>query len=311
MVMLLFIYASAATLLLGGLIVRQRHLLGQIRKITHTLSRIRTANDHQRLRVQSSMQLLHHLADELNQFLEHHKQLGERSLFLEEERNQMLMHLSHDLRTPLTSLLGYVEVIQRKAASLSPKDTHSYLNVIHAKAMKLITQINDFFYFAKLDSTQSPLDLASFDIVAVVQEVLLSLHQPIELSQIEPVLNLPGHPVFVYGNALGTERILLNLMTNAYRYGAEGGLLGVEIRESAHEVVVEVWDRGKGIAPSDLPYIFNRFYTGQRSRGHHVQGNGLGLTIAKRLAEKQHGSLTATSIPYEKTSFRLTLPAHP
>ncbi|MNU70015.1 Alkaline phosphatase synthesis sensor protein PhoR [compost metagenome] len=311
MVMFLFIYALAATLFLGGVIVRQKHLIKQLRKITHTLLRIRTANDHQRVRVHSSVRLLHQLADELNQFLEHHRQLGDRTLFLEEDRKQMLMYLSHDLRTPLTSLLGYIEVIQRNPAGLSPQDKDSYLNVIHAKAVKLITQINDYFELAKLDSMESPLILAPFDLVTVVQEVILSLHQPIELSQIEPDLRLPDHPVLVYGNALGTERILLNLITNAYRYGAEGGLLGVEIQESTHEVVVQVWDRGKGIAPAELPYIFNRFYTGQRSRGHHVQGSGLGLAIAKKLAEKQSGSLTVSSVPYEKTTFFLTLPAHP
>lgn len=310
MVTILIVYALVVTLLLGGLIIRYRHLCKQLRKITHTLLRIRTANDHQRVRVQSSVQLLHQLTDELNRFLEHHKQLGERTLFLEEERNQMLVHLSHDLRTPLTSLLGYIEVIQRNAAGLSLQDKDSYMNVVHAKAVKLLTQINDFFELAKLDSIESPLHLAPFDIVAVVQEVILSLHQPIELSQVEPVLRLPDQPVLVYGNALGTERILLNLITNAYRYGADGKLLGVEIQESTDEVMVQVWDRGKGIALADLPYIFNRFYTGQRSRGHHVQGSGLGLAIAKKLAEKQNGSLTVTSVPYEKTAFFLTLPAN-
>lgn len=311
MVMFLFLYALAATLLLGVVILRQRHLIRQLRKIIHTLLRIRTANDHQRVRVHSSVQLLHQLADELNQFLEHHKELGDRTLFLEGERKQMLMHLSHDLRTPLTSLLGYIEVIQRNSADLSPQDRDSYLNVVHAKAVKLITQINDYFELVKLESMESPFILAPFDIVTVVQEVILSLHQPIELSQIEPVLQLPEHPVLVYGNSLGTERILLNLITNAYRYGVEGGLLGVEIQKSDHEVIVQVWDRGKGIASGDLPYIFNRFYTGQRSRSHQVHGSGLGLAIAKKLAEKQNSSLTVTSVPYEKTTFILTLPAVP
>ncbi|MBD8500859.1 sensor histidine kinase [Paenibacillus arenosi] len=311
MVILLSLYALTTTLLLVGIIIRYRHVCKQLRKITHTLFRIRTANDHQRVRVQTSVQLLHQLSDELNQFLRHHKQLGERTLFLEEERNQMLMHLSHDLRTPLTSLLGYIEVIQRNAVGLSAEDKDSYLDVIHAKAVKLITQINDFFELAKLDSMESPLTLAPFDIVPVVQEVILSLHQPIELSQIEPILRLPNHPVLVYGNALGTERILLNLITNAYRYGVEGQFLGIEIQASTNEVVVQVSDKGKGISIADSPYIFNRFYTGQRSRGHHVQGSGLGLAIAKKLAEKQNGSLTFTSVPFENTTFFLTLPAHP
>ncbi|MNT02146.1 hypothetical protein D3C72_1366340 [compost metagenome] len=98
--MFLLLYALAVTLLLVGAIVRQRHLSKQLRKIIHTLLRIRTANDHQRVRVHSSVRLLHQLADELNQFLEHHKQLQDRTLFLEEERRQMLMHLSHDLSPP-------------------------------------------------------------------------------------------------------------------------------------------------------------------------------------------------------------------
>lgn len=309
MVTFLFFYALLATLLLGSLILRYRQLCKQLKKITHTLFRIRTANDHQRVRVQSSVRLLHQLADELNQYLVHHKELKERAIFLEEERNQMLTHLSHDLRTPLTSLLGYIEVIQRNKG-LSKQDKESYFNVIHAKAIKLITQINDFFELAKLDSAETPFLLAPFDIVTVVQEVIISLHQPIELSQIDPVLQLPDHPVLVYGNALGTERILQNLITNAYRYGADGRLLGVEIRESAHEVVVQIWDRGKGVSPADLPYIFNRFYTGQRSRSHQVQGSGLGLAIAKKLAEKQNSSLSVTSIPYEKTAFYLSFPVH-
>ena len=122
-------------------------------------------------------------------------------------------------------------------------------------------------------------------------------------------LDIPEHPVWLRGNQEALQRILSNLISNAVRYGADGHYLCLSLREDGHNVYIEVTDKGKGIDKAFAGQIFDRLFTLEDSRNRQIQGNGLGLAIAKNLALQLGGDLTLSSVPFEKTSFTLKLPA--
>ncbi|HZD59784.1 MAG TPA: ATP-binding protein, partial [Anaerolineae bacterium] len=124
---------------------------------------------------------------------------------------------------------------------------------------------------------------------------------------ITPELQIPDKPLYIWGDPYSVERILENLLSNAIRYGRSGGIIGVGLREGPDKIWIDVWDRGRGIPPYDLPYIFDRLYTAESSRNSALQGSGLGLAITKRLVEKQHGEIFVESTPHEKTTFSFYL----
>jgi signal transduction histidine kinase len=136
-----------------------------------------------------------------------------------------------------------------------------------------------------------------------VQEALVGFYPDFTKAEITPVVDISDAPYYVRGDAASLRRVLDNLLSNALRYGQDGGEIGIAFHEESRFVWVEVWDRGKGISAEDLPHVFERLYTGEASRNASLRGTGLGLTIAKKLVEKQGGQITVSSTPGERTVF--------
>lgn len=143
----------------------------------------------------------------------------------------------------------------------------------------------------------------------LLKEEVLKFYHDFTEAEIEPQINIPDEPVFIQGEVQGVRRILSNLLSNALRYGKDGKKVGVDLWKENGKAWISVWDEGKGIKEADLPYIFERLYTGEQSRNPSLQGSGLGLTIAKSLVEKHHGEIFAQSQPFVKTAFTFYIPA--
>ena len=126
-------------------------------------------------------------------------------------------------------------------------------------------------------------------------------------KEFQVVVNIPETPVFVQGNKEALQRILFNLISNVIRYGADGKYLEVSLRNEEKNVYVDVTDKGKGIDKIFADSIFDRLFTMEDSRNRKIQGNGLGLTIAKNLAVRLGGTITLESIPYIRTTFTIQL----
>ena len=120
-------------------------------------------------------------------------------------------------------------------------------------------------------------------------------------------IHIPEHAVYVWGDREALQRILNNLISNAVKYGAEGKFLGIALREEKEMVFVDVTDKGRGIDKKFAENVFERLFTMEDSRSRQVQGNGLGLTIARNLARQMQGDILLESIPYERTTFTLQL----
>lgn len=303
-------YVAALLLLLAVsslLVYRHLHLKRQLTLVTARIEEIRGGDINQRVRLPHSMSSLNELGGSMNRLIDDFQRSTEKINLLERERKNMIAHLSHDLRTPLTAILGYVEVMQRDP-SLTEDTRQHYFRIITSKGNKLEALIRDFFELSKLEADPGPLEAERLNIVEAVQEAALSFYHQFQLAQLTPQLQFPEQPVFVWGHRHSIERIMNNLLTNSLRYGADGGIIGIQVRGAEDRVWIEVWDRGPGIAETDLPHIFERLYTGKASRNAVQQGNGLGLTIVKKLVEKQRGDIHVSSIPHEQTIFSYWLP---
>ena len=216
---------------------------------------------------------------------------------------KMLSNISHDIKTPMTVILGYLEIMRMNGTA-----TEEMILKTEKKAKSIMELITQFFTLAKLESGDTHLDLVKTDICEICRESVLDYYEILTNSGFEVNISIPEEAMFVEGDKNAIQRILTNLISNAIRYGSEGKYLGVSLRRENRSIVLEVADKGKGIEKEFADKIFERLFTMEDSRNRNIQGNGLGLTIAKNLAEKMNDSLTVSSIPYEKTVFTLKLP---
>lgn len=274
--------------------------------ITSVLAQIRSSGFGSRINTGLSFKSLEKLSTELNILMDEFQKNMEEKQKLELTHKQLISNISHDIRTPLTSLLGFVEVLQ-KSDDLTGRKQKEYLEIIHSKGDALYKIVQEFFEFSKLEAEDNIIKLDRIDLIQPVKEVLASFYQDFIVNKINPVIDMPEEAVYVWGNEASIQRMLQNLLSNALKYGKDGGTIGICIRQEKDKAWVDIWDKGKGISENDLPFVFNRLFTADTSRNHRNCGSGLGLAITKQLAEKQNGEITVSSIPGEKTVFSFCL----
>ena len=298
-------------LLLSGILnlVLLYKMIGYIKGtgfITSSLSGIHNSGFSRRIHIGNRYKSLGKLSTELNMLMDRFQSTLEEKQKLESTHKQLISNISHDIRTPLTSLLGFVEVLQN-SNTLSSEEQKDYLDIIHSKGLSLYKMIQDFFELSKLEAEDTEILMEKVDLADKAREVLAAFYQDFVMNGITPEIKLPECAVYVQGNSSGLERVLQNLLSNALKYGKDGGVIGVTLREEADRVWMDIWDKGKGIPENDLPLLFNRLYTVEASRNEKMRGSGLGLAIAKQLVEKQNGEITASSAPGINTTFSFYL----
>ncbi|MDX1638545.1 MAG: HAMP domain-containing sensor histidine kinase [Balneolaceae bacterium] len=200
-------------------------------------------------------------------------------------RRELIANVSHDLRSPLASIQGYLETILLRESDLAGEKRRQYLNIILKNTAALRQLVDELFELSKLDSEQLEPNLEPFSISDLVQDVVLKFEQKAEKKEIEIVPYSPGNLPLVSGDIAMIERVLSNLIENAIQYSDPGGEISVELSANNDSVTVEVKDTGHGIDEQDLPHIFDRFYRAEKSRSKSDGGTGLGLAIAKKIME--------------------------
>jgi len=277
----------------------------RIKKINYTIKEVCTGNFNQYFRIEPASKGIRELGSYLNKLTEELHNLQVKTKRTEEERKKMISNISHDLRTPLTSLLGYIEVLQNEA--LSEEDKREYLTIIQRKGKDISNLIEYFFELAKIDAGDIAIETNRVNISEIAQETLLDFYNDFEKQDIIPQINIPVSSFYVQGDSMSIKRILSNLFSNALRYGKTGKIVGVELREEKDRIWVDVWNRGAVLSKSDIEHIFERTYTGEYSRNPSIRGNGLGLAIVKKLVELQEGNITIVSEGEGRTVFSFNL----
>ena len=223
-------------------------------------------------------------------------------------RRELVANVSHDLKTPLASLQGYVDTLLLKDASLSDEERHHYLLVASRSGERLAKLIGDLIELAKLDAQEVKLSREAFPVAELMQDVMQKFQLRAEQKQIRLAVKLPGNPPFVCADIGLIERVLENLIVNALAHTSAGGRVSLELESGVGHTVVKVADSGCGIPEEEIPRIFDRFYRvndDQRARGEHA---GLGLAITRSILELHESRIDVASRPGVGTEFRFTLP---
>ncbi|MDO3409827.1 HAMP domain-containing sensor histidine kinase [Saccharibacillus sp. CPCC 101409] len=305
--------ALAFGILYGLELLRGRKLRRDLSYMTDKLARYAdkdTLPGRERLLVVTGEPELRRLLTGINDLIDRAAGLAADYARSGQSMRRMLSNVSHDLKTPLTVILGYAEVLER-SPDLSEDERRAMLAQVYRKTLEVHERINAFFDLSKLEADDYNLPLSVIDAAEVCRHRILGYFDLLTERGFEVEIALPEHPVWIYANEEALSRILDNLLSNAVRYGADGRFLGLRLRASAEQVVIEVADRGRGIPAAEQANVFERMYTLEDSRSRNLQGSGIGLAIVKRLTERLGGSVTLESEPARSTVFALAFPASP
>lgn len=280
----------------------------KIREIHRKLKEIQDEGSGERVMVFTDNKELMELAAQINRLLEESAKVEADFRRLEISSGKMLSNISHDLKTPLTVIRGYLEIMRTRGGTVLEGQTdQQMLEKTEQKAKELMELIDSFFSLAKLEAGDTEIALSRLDICEVCRESVLDFYEILTEADFQVEIGLPETAVCVSGNREALQRILSNLVSNVIRYGSAGKYLGVFLRTDGQSAYIDVVDRGKGIDSAFAQSVFDRLFTMEDSRSRSVQGNGLGLTIAKRLAEQMGGNLTLESVPHVRTTFTVRL----
>ncbi len=222
-------------------------------------------------------------------------------------RRELVANISHDLRSPLASIQGYLETIMLKEKHLSDEERRQYLETIFRNTQQLGTLIADLFELSKLDARQIEPHPEPFSIAELAQDVVMKLQPAAKKKQIDMRVNPQGAIPMVYGDIALIERAMTNLIDNAIRYTPVQGNVTVHVSEANAGAEVTVEDNGPGVASEELPLLFERFYRMEKSRNRNDGGSGLGLAIAKKVLDIQNIPISADSVLGQGTRFHFRI----
>jgi signal transduction histidine kinase len=222
-------------------------------------------------------------------------------------RRELVANVSHDLRTPVTSLQGYLETLVLKEGVLSPQERRRYLDIAVAQSQRLGELIGELFELTKLNSQEMRPRLESFSLGELVQDVVQKFRVIVEAKQVTLQAKL-GEDLPVVSADIGLiERVLENLIENALRYTPQGGRITIILSRMGEKIMTRVTDTGCGIPPSELPHIFDRYYQVGKNHQRSERGSGLGLAITKRILELHESAVEVQSIVNQGTIFSFHL----
>lgn len=224
-------------------------------------------------------------------------------------RRELVSNVSHDLRTPLASMHGYVETLLLKNDSLSEAERLHYLEITRKHSLRLRQLIGDLFELSKLDSASIEPALETFSLAELLQDVTQEFELEAQSRTITITVRSPPTAVLVHADIGLIQRVLENLLRNALKYTPAGGRITISIDPQPGRVAVAVSDTGCGIAKCDLERIFDRFYRSEQGEEGRSNSTGLGLAIVKRILDLHGSRITVHSAPNEGTRFEFDIPA--
>ena len=225
---------------------------------------------------------------------------------LEKMRSSFVANVSHDLRTPMTTISGFIEEI--RSGVIPPEKQDHYLGVIETEVKRLSRLVASLLDISRIQAGERKFVTRSFDICEMARQVLLSFEQPIEEKHLQVEFDCDHDRIFASADYDAIYQVLYNICHNAVKFSREGGVLRVSVKETReHKIRVSVYNEGAGIPKEDLPFVFERFYKSDKSRGRDKSGLGLGLYISKTIIEAHGEIIRVESSENEFCEFQFTL----
>jgi signal transduction histidine kinase len=225
-------------------------------------------------------------------------------------RRELVANVSHDLRTPLATIQGYIETILIKADTLSEDEKKEYIQTIFNSTERLKNLVSELFELSKLEARETKPKPEPFSLAELVQDIQQKNTVIAEQKNIELSVNFPYDLPMVYADIGMMEKVIQNLLDNAMKFTSENGKVLISLSPKSREILVEIKDTGQGISSDELPHIFDRYQRNQRSGQKENEGLGLGLAIVKRIMEVHNIDIDVNSYPNEGTVFSFRIPIH-
>lgn len=304
---IIILILSIVALVLAGIICYQQFafrkgIKAQLLQISQELAGAVDSDSEEKVMVFTDSRAVQELCAQINRLLDRHQRMLADYRRSEISSKKMLSNISHDIKTPLTVILGYLEIIR-----LNGGEQRELIDKAETRAKAVSDLVEQFFTLAKLEAGDMEIALSKLELCELCREVVLDFYEILSGKDYEVEVEIPEKTIYVQGNGDAIRRILNNLISNSLRYGSEGRYLGIFLHEDEKQVYIDVTDRGRGIEKDFAEHIFDRLFTMEDSRNRDIQGNGLGLTIARSLARQMGGDVTLVSRPWQKTSFTVAL----
>lgn len=276
--------------------------------VIQTVNKFKNGDNSARIKLKSKGELKV-LADTFNVMADTTVKNIEGLKGLERLRRELLANVSHDLRTPITSIYGYAETLLLKINENNTTEQQRYLNIILQNTEKLKNLVDELFEFSKLEAKQVKLNPEAFSIAELVQDVTAKYKILADKKNISIHTFLPEDLPLIYADIALVDRAIQNLVDNAIKYTKDGGNITFEFKKIENAVQVNIKDTGCGIPEDDLPLIFDRYHKGTNNKEANI-GFGLGLAIVKKIMELHHSIISVKSKINEGTTFSFNLPLH-
>lgn len=272
------------------IIIRQE-LVVPLQKIRTGMNRIRHGDYDYRIEYEEN-DPMYELYDDFNEMAVETKRFAVRENQMDERRRQLLLSISHDLRSPMTSIIAYVQGLLDGIAQDEQK-RHQYLEVIRAKSLEIDRMVNRLFTYAKLDSKEYILDTQSIDIGEYMEEYVMLASREYEKKNFRIQLNLVSSARILADTDM-FNRICTNLIENAYKYNdKENGVMKITVKSGKYHVKISFADNGPGVNADEISNLWDIFYRTDQARKNPGQSNGIGLAIVKKAVEMMEGKVEA------------------
>ncbi|RQW22852.1 sensor histidine kinase [Bacillus sp. C1-1] len=274
-------------------------------KIEKDLGQMASGELSQRIEVKENHEL-GQLARQVNQLIERLETTVHEERIAEQSKTELITNVSHDLRTPLTSIMGYLDLIERDQYK-DEVTLRYFTDIAYDKAKQMNTMVNDLFEYIRTKNPKLLLNKDYIDLKEVIKQIASHFHLQMAEAKLSFRMNLPDQEVKQYVDGEKLSRVFENIIGNAIKYGADAPFIDITLHQREKETEMEIRNYGEPIAQSEIPFIFERFYRVDQSRSKDTGGSGLGLAIAKNIVELHEGEIDVTSNS-EGTAFFITLP---
>ena len=264
------------------IVIRLISIKKQLRKIKIQL------NQKERINIVLNDKDVEEIAESINIIFQEQKQLETNIKNREEKLKQSISNISHDLRTPLTAVRGYITLLE----NCTEEERDLYIGIISKKSEELNNLLNNFYELSIVDNDSYQIDIRSVDITEIIMETIISNYALIKHKEIEIDNRLSSKSIEVKGEEVVCSRIIQNLLSNAIKYST--GYISIELKEHNDHVIFNIRNSVSDLTQGELKYLFDRFYTVDKSRNR--SGSGLGLFIVKVLLDKIDGEVYEVSL---------------
>ena len=217
-----------------------------------------------------------------------------------------MANVSHDLRTPMTTIKGFIENII--SGNIPSDKVPHYLSVIASEIDRLARLVSSLLDITKIQAGERKFNMQPFDICEMARQIIIFSEQRLEKKNLDVEFDVDSDNMYVLGDSEAINQVLSNICDNAIKFSKDNGKYKISIKDTGHKINVSVYNEGDGISADDLPYVFDRFYKSDKSRGLDKTGVGLGLYISRTIIEAHKEKINVESEHGKWCKFSFTLP---